>query len=199
MTQQKHTGIRQNNQTERKEPERRHKKQRPTCLHTESPKNTRLEAILYVQRTRYRPMQALCIPLHYLWVQICYDRTDLWSLVYLVSSIPSSSTEIPASCGEQVDGDIPLGTEYSKSLILCIVPSCASLRLFLSVVGGTFSDYGRARTDLWVYKNVLRSNSIAKLFRTVVFGFTQICEPCSLRLLVTQAVSSMGSVSWSRP
>lgn len=64
MIQQKHIGIRQNNQTEREDPKRRHKKQRPSCLHTESPKCTKLEAILNMQRTWYRPMQALCILLH---------------------------------------------------------------------------------------------------------------------------------------
>ena len=55
-----HIGIVQNNQKE--EFMRRHKKQRPTHLHTQdSHKNAKLEAIIYTQMTWCRPMQVLCM------------------------------------------------------------------------------------------------------------------------------------------
>lgn len=41
---------------------RRQKNERPTCLHTQtSHKNTKLEAIIYMQRTWCRPKQDLCM------------------------------------------------------------------------------------------------------------------------------------------
>jgi hypothetical protein len=50
-----------NEPTEGKEPKRRHKRV-PTHVHSkESYKTTKLEAIMYLQRTRGRPMQALCV------------------------------------------------------------------------------------------------------------------------------------------
>lgn len=48
--------VGQNKQTERKEPRERHKKQRPTLLHTQNPhKNTKFKAIIYIKRPGTEP------------------------------------------------------------------------------------------------------------------------------------------------
>ena len=66
-------------QTEEKGPKRRPKDQRLNHSHIqESHKNTKLEAIMYTQRTWYRSVQALCLLLSpSLWIHMSFYHADL--------------------------------------------------------------------------------------------------------------------------
>jgi len=114
-----------------KEPERRHKKQRATCLSTQgSYKNTKIETVIYMQRMWCRPLKALYMLLPSLWVHTYFGHIDLQSIVLSVSFIPFdfytlwlfSSTGFPESWGEEFD----LGLSIPRPLILCIVFGCGS-------------------------------------------------------------------------
>lgn len=128
-------------QTARKEPRRRHKKQRRSISHTsESYENSKLEAIIYTysQRTMYRTMQVLWISLLSLWVDMKLDPTCSEIFIYMVSSILSVSFTIFTFSSvwfpESFEGrnlietsHLVLSVPRSLSLCVCIIFGCGCL------------------------------------------------------------------------
>lgn len=99
------------------------------------------------------PARALCMLPLPLWVRMWISPAVLkvlfpwcppspWALTLFFAS----SSAVSWALREEMDGDIPFRTRYSKSLILCILSSCESLSL--SSVGGRFSGGGFDDTDL---------------------------------------------------
>lgn len=82
---------------------------------------TKIAAIAYMQRTRYRPMQALHLPLQSLWAHMGPN----WSMdhVSLVSSIPFGPYNAPPSSTEfsNIQGKGPNETSNLDSLPLHIM------------------------------------------------------------------------------
>ena len=122
----------------------------PTIIYTqESHKYTKLEHIIYVHRTCFRPIQVLSILLQSLELIRDFIIVDLKGLVFLLSSIPSgsytlfffyTSTWFSDPQDVTLDGDNLFLTESSKSLILYIMSGYGSLNLFPSALRENFSD-----------------------------------------------------------
>ena len=106
----------------------------------------------------------------------------LEDLVFLVSSIPSSSYTFSVFLFPQgyegFHGDISLRLSVTMSLPLCTMSGCGSLYFFLSAVGGSFSVGWLSKTLIYEYNRmVMKSHFGATSFsRTMVFNFPLCLE-----------------------
>lgn len=136
------------------------KNQKPTCSHTHrAHKNTKLEVILYTQRTWCRSVQALCMLLRSLWVHVSFGLFHLGGcfLGYLPSLWPFHCFLPSFYLGSLSPG----GRDFMETP--CLDPSV--LRpFFLCIVSGLgLCIYSRLlqeefrRADSGVQQNVIRS------------------------------------------
>lgn len=119
----------------------------------ENCKNTKLEAIIYTQRTWCRLVLALCMLLQGLWVHMNFDYADLEALFswFPPSSLPPTLFLPPFPLGSSLREGIWWRHHFSgyvfKDLTLCIISCCGSLFLFPSVAEESFPEDGWER--LW--------------------------------------------------
>ena len=90
----------------------------------------------------------------------------------------------------------------TRSQIHCAVSDCGSLYLFLYPSGGNYPDFGWASTNIWVYKNVIRSNfvPIFYCFCSEYYSFilSYVHKLSSPKFFVTQAMLKWNNlVGWA--
>lgn len=107
----------------------------PTGFYTQkSHKYTKLEVIIYVQRTCFRAMQGLCMLLQSLEFIRDFIIVDLKGLVFLLSSMPSGSYILPSYTSTWFSDPL------LQFLILYIMSGCSTLYFFPSAARENFSD-----------------------------------------------------------
>lgn len=120
----------------------------PLTTHAGIPQSPKLEAMMYKERTWFRPAQSL-------WVHVSFIRVGLEDLDFLVThplwllnSLCLLIWGFPDPWGEGSDGDIPFRVECSKvsHSLLCIdtLSTCEFFYPFSTTAEGRSSDGGWA-------------------------------------------------------
>lgn len=139
---------------EGKKLKRQHNNQRSYDLHNPRlQQNTKLAAMIYMQKAIGSPWQIHVGPEHALPILVSsyeFNHVDIEHLVFLISSIPSGSCLLFYITAwvlrEGFDRDISvLGRSVLRLLTLCTFSVCESLYFFPYIAGRSFFDYDRAR------------------------------------------------------
>lgn len=127
-------------QTKGKEPKRRQKNKTNSFTYQESHKNTKLKAMMYIQKTWCRPMQALFMHPQ---ARLC----ELWVYRFRGSCLPGILYPLWLLIlhGRGLIETFSLGLRVPRTTILCIVSGGGSGYLFQSSVGIRFFWW-------WIYR-----------------------------------------------